>query len=245
MLVSEYSDFLEIIINNDGEEEIIDRISRNSISSISNKDGIIIIGDVARKQIDNYQVLTKIINLNELKNIKDITSLEGNKDFKIYNTIKVNDCKTGCGGTTDKFEIYKNLSGCKRDRKVKLQFTTGIDQYDFSTWGPFSGYRVWGLKRIAYTCIWVHYNTTLKLTNMSYTVNYPSNYNTSTGQWTRSDYTKTVSSKTKYGREISDETYRVKLYVNATPSDTYFKKYKGTFTSTGVGTDIKTSKCGY
>jgi hypothetical protein len=236
-LVEQYKNYFEIVIEENGDEEIKEKIEDKSISAICNADMLVIKGENLTKYTNSSQISTKFENINKLMQSDNIEYYNEDKNFRIY-IYKNENSKHGCGEDSEPQITEETTNPARR---AWIQFTSGYDHSNFTNWAAYSKCRVWGQKKVL--GIWYNYNGYLYLKNMQNVVNYWTNIS---GTMTNLNYTKTTPAKSDPDtKEITVTVNFPTFYSTLQPLDTYFIKYKGTFTSNGVGGIWQDSNCGY
>jgi hypothetical protein len=228
--VSNYADFLEISITEDGEKEVIEKeISLHSIAPFLNTDRIIQIKDTYQKFIGNIAIESG--DYNELKKVTDSKKVSGLEYKEVYQIISgVNDAmaKTHVG-TILSWEAMKDQRGCKNDRKAILA-AYFVDE-SFTIFGvniiqirPQINVIA---RRKGIPCIWYDYQTNITWNNfyVEYSIDFAPNV-----VWTEADQTIYASSITR-PHDLID--------FSDSP-DVTWKRIKSNVTTTGLGTSSLT-----
>lgn len=173
--VSQNSEFLEISVNEFGDEEVIEKeISLDPSALIHNVDRIIKVKDTYYKFIGDIQVECK--DYNTLKLIKSKKDAENSRlDCKLaYKVLGYSESSRW----TDLNKMFSlqaenNQSGCKNDRRVK--FSWGLLEFTDKA-GDIIGKRIHLITEIHPTkkgipCIWYKYKTLITRNNFNFAGN--------------------------------------------------------------------------
>jgi len=230
--VTRYADMFEIVINQDGEQELKPIVSDFIFPLLINKQGIYVSKDKCYKKTQDLLIETSTDKLEKLKLVteKNINNLEQN-DFIVHK--KTISLKTGCGidKSYDELGIYNNTL------KVRIEFT--MVQVSVGLVSNYAQIKVSGYQKLF--GIWCSYRTNLTLYASSYNVHYPVSYN---GVWQYADLTINVP----YTYSANSKEILVKRQLNSFDPDAggfdnyYFNWYFGGCKSTA--TEIFRVSCG-
>jgi len=249
--VEKYSNFFKIVVNENGEKEIEAKIDINVLASICNVDNMYQVNNRITKVLENDLVSSDYTEKSVLENINDdnLENLKHDNKINIFQYRGRANQKTGCGSISQYYKIEKDEKWCRKDRKVLLRFEAW--EYDDAVYdnqnnivavhvSNYARAKVEGRKK--YACFWGGYKTMLDLKNCEFTVNDPENYDWTIKSFVISNY-HIETRRIDAGVNLNKYWWDFSIYPNLlTP---YFMKYKGEFSSRGVGNVWKVGSCGY
>jgi hypothetical protein len=165
--VNQNSDYLAIMTNNSGDEEVVEKeISQHTSSIIHNTDRMIKVGDTYYKYISDLLVKDKDYNsLKSLKSVDDVKRSRLNYEtaYEILgqdNSVRWDDLNKWFS-----LEAENDQPHCRHDRRVKLSWTL-IEFTDKDKVLEITGKRIHLLTEIHPTkrgipCIWYRYKTVI------------------------------------------------------------------------------------
>ncbi|MBK8626630.1 MAG: hypothetical protein IPN86_14005 [Saprospiraceae bacterium] len=175
IFANQNSEYLEIVTNDIGDEEVVEKeISQHTSAIIHNTDRIIKVGDIYYKYISDLVVKNKDYQaLKVLKSSEDVKNSRMNFE-KAYEILgKDNSVRWTDLGKAFSLQAEKNPSGCKNDRRVKFSWVL----FEFTDQGgDITGKRIHLLTEIHPTkkgipCIWYRYKTVITRNNFNFTGN--------------------------------------------------------------------------
>jgi len=181
--INQHSDVFEIIIDDSGDEEVIEKeVSLDPSAIINNKDRIFKVGDTFYKHISDICIKSKDYNI--LKTIKSKNdAINSRLDYDIAYKILGSDSSLRWTDLNKEFSLIavNNQSGCNNDRRVKLSWevfeddiTIKIPRADGGT-DKIKNNLVLVTTEIHPTrkgrpCIWFKYKTLITRNNFNFTV---------------------------------------------------------------------------
>ena len=241
-IIGRNSEYLEIIIDEKGEQHVESIIDNPNFSSIINHNCLYLSSENVVKITKNYKLffpinfLNKIININE----NDIIDLKNDDKITIHK-YTIDETKTGCGQSTTGY-VMKDERWCRNDRRCYIKMATYTDVESNRQYVYRSYVYVWGKRKIT-SCAWIQYRTNLTLTSSSnYTVKFIEN---SSFDWGIEYFSYvTVNRNYSWGFTITENLSSFFSYnPPPQPNQPYFTHYYGKASSSGVGSKWITISC--
>ena len=225
-LVNEYSDYFEIVQDENGEDEVSYIIDNPIYASIANSSLMYQTSDTVNKVLKNRILMTNISHISDLNKPKNNKNIS---EFTYTNTYNKSSSQE------KNADYIRNESGCNRDRKVKIKMKTymyaynpgygGVYQYVWDVSVLVRGYRRYGCGA------WINYKDPLDYKNVHGVIYVE--YDTESFS---------IPAKSLYGRKL----YGHKSFTRNSGQGYYgFKKAHGEASSRGVGNNWAIINYGY
>lgn len=181
--IAAHSDYLEININDEDEEEVVEKeLSVDPTSIIQNSDRIIKVGDTYLKYLGEYAI--KSTDYERLLSISSIAEVKS-ADLEYARAYTILDQSTGKGGQEQRWDdlnvknsliAVKNKRWCRNDRRVRLSWNIIDDNFEFevpNASGKDDKFKVTNIfvitqirpSKKGIPCIWYNYKTRITRNN--------------------------------------------------------------------------------
>ncbi|MCF6242934.1 MAG: DUF4848 domain-containing protein [Bacteroidales bacterium] len=242
--VNKYQEYFEIVIDENGEVNLVEKIDNPLYARIVNKNGEYTYKGKVNKIIGN-----KLISINEedysvIKNLKasDIIEIAKNDEqielFDLTGREASNIFKSGNCGSSKEATYTRDERRCKHDRKVTLNIGTYVIYNSFRS--VYIVAAVYGKRKFG--CIWSRYKTALSLRNVSFSVRYQVIGQLPGGGAAYDYYSSTIPNSDIESNELVKANYKDDILISSY-KHSYFTRVSGKATSRGVGSNWAVIDC--
>ncbi len=246
-IVAKNSKYFEIILNEDGEEELIAKNEEGKFASLLNSDFMYAVENTATKVLKNHIISTDINNVQAIKNISSVDEIadKASVNIKKRTITELSKRYTSCANPAQ-IHVTKDERWCRNDRRayLKVEMITVVDNDWLHTNVIVKAY---GKRKVS--CVWVAYSTGLEWKGVNFKITHPVEPDNVYPNQHISSGTFYYDFADKYGNGYSITKERIISEFrigsgNSTFTHAYFNYMYGNVSSGGVGNRWGTLDCG-